>query len=141
MLGLGAAILAPASLSLIRTSLPEGPARNRALGLLGTMQGFSLAIGLLIGGVVTSAFGWRAIFLVNLPAIVLIVVLARRVIPAATVRSVEQGLDIAGAVLVAVGPSSVLASISMLNHRGWNYAPGLVLLVAAMATGRSVFLC
>ena len=134
ILGFGAAILAPASLSLIHTLLPEGPVRNRALGLLGTMQGFSLAIGLLIGGAVTSAFGWRAIFLVNLPPILLIVVLARRVIPAVTVRTAKQALDVPGAVLVGLGPSSVLASISMLNRRGWDYAPGLMLLAAATAT-------
>jgi len=134
VLGFGAAILAPASLSLIHTLLPEGPVRNRALGLLGTMQGFSLAIGLVIGGAVTSAFGWRAIFLVNLPPILLIVVLARRVIPAVTVRSVKQALDVPGAVLVGLGPSSVLASISMLNRRGWDYAPGLIMLATATAT-------
>jgi len=133
VLGFGAAILAPASLSLLNT-LPEGPVRNRALGLLGTMQGFSLAIGLVIGGAVTNAFGWRAIFLVNLPPILLIIVLARRVIPAVTVRSVKQALDVPGAVLVGLGPSSVLASISMLNRRGWDYAPGLMMLAAATAT-------
>jgi MFS family permease len=134
VLGFGAAILAPASLSLIHTLLPEGPIRNRALGLLGTMQGFSLAIGLLIGGAVTSAFGWRAIFLVNLPPILLIVALARRVIPVVTVRSVKHALDVPGAILVGLGPSSVLASISILNRRGWDNAPGLMMLAAATAT-------
>ena len=65
--GLGAALLSPAALSILTTTFAEGRERNLALGIWGGVSGSGAAAGVLLGGVLTSAFGWSWIFFVNVP--------------------------------------------------------------------------
>jgi len=65
--GLGGALVFPGSLALINTIFTEGPARNRALGVWGGSGAAGLVVGVLLGGVLTRAFGWEAVFYVNVP--------------------------------------------------------------------------
>src|ERR1043165_8048375 len=63
--GLGAALLAPAALSILTTTFREGRERNLALGIWGAVSGSGAAAGVLLGGALTSAFNWSWIFFVN----------------------------------------------------------------------------
>src|SRR6476619_6374256 len=74
--GLGAALLSPAALSILTTTFREGRERNLALGVWGAASGSGGAAGVLLGGVLTSAFSWSWIFFVNLPVGILLLVLA-----------------------------------------------------------------
>jgi EmrB/QacA subfamily drug resistance transporter len=65
--GAGAALAAPTALALIATTFPPGPPRNRALGVYAGMSGAGGAIGLLLGGILTSYVSWRWVFFVNVP--------------------------------------------------------------------------
>src|SRR5712692_10140361 len=65
--GLGAALLSPAALSILTTTFQEGRERNLALGIWGAASGSGGAAGVLLGGVLTSSFGWSWIFFVNIP--------------------------------------------------------------------------
>src|SRR5437763_6315938 len=65
--GLGAALLSPAALSILTTTFEEGRERNLALGIWGAVSGSGAAAGVLLGGVLTSAFSWSWIFFVNVP--------------------------------------------------------------------------
>src|SRR6476619_551703 len=65
--GLGGALLAPAALSLLMTPFAEGRERNLALGIYGAASGSGAAAGVLLGGVITSYFGWSWIFFINVP--------------------------------------------------------------------------
>ena len=65
--GLGGAVIAPASLSILTTTFPEGAARNRAVGIWGAMGGAGGAAGVLLGGVLTQYLGWRWILFINVP--------------------------------------------------------------------------
>src|SRR5213082_3819097 len=65
--GLGGVLLAPAALSLLMTTFREGRERNLALGIYGAASGSGAAVGVLLGGVLTSYFGWAWIFFVNVP--------------------------------------------------------------------------
>jgi MFS family permease len=81
--GLGGALVFPTTLALINTTFAEGRARNRALGIWGGSGAAGLVIGVLLGGLLTGAFGWEAVFFVN-------VALARPC-PAARLRSGPAG--------------------------------------------------
>src|SRR5438094_6448968 len=74
--GLGAAMLSPAALSILTTTFREGRERNLALGVWGAASGSGGAAGVLLGGVLTSSFGWSWIFFVNIPVGLLLIVVA-----------------------------------------------------------------
>ncbi|TML73637.1 MAG: MFS transporter, partial [Actinobacteria bacterium] len=74
--GLGAALLAPAALSILTTTFEEGRERNLALGIWGAVSGSGAAAGVLLGGLLTSALSWSWIFFVNVPAGAIVLVLA-----------------------------------------------------------------
>src|SRR6201996_751538 len=78
--GLGGAIIAPASLSILTTTFPEGHARNRAVGIWGAMGGVGGAVGVLLGGVITDLLTWRWILFINVPIGLLAAVAAQRLI-------------------------------------------------------------
>ena len=65
--GLGAALVSPAALSILTTTFEEGRERNLALGIWGAVSGSGAAAGVLLGGALTSAFGWSWIFFINVP--------------------------------------------------------------------------
>src|SRR5438874_3302146 len=74
--GLGAALLAPAALSILTTTFEEGRERNLALGIWGAVSGSGAAAGVLLGGLLTSALSWSWIFFVNIPVGALVLVLS-----------------------------------------------------------------
>src|SRR5438477_8240829 len=74
--GLGAALLAPAALSILTTTFEEGRERNLALGIWGAVSGSGAAAGVLLGGALTSALSWSWIFFVNIPVGALVLVLS-----------------------------------------------------------------
>jgi EmrB/QacA subfamily drug resistance transporter len=129
--GAGAAIVAPAALSLITTSFPEGPQRTRAIGLYGAISSVGFVAGQVLGGVLVQLTSWRAVFLVNVPvglaaAALAPVILGR--IGAATHRS--RRLDIRGAVLITSAVALVVFAVSQGVVLGWT-SP---LVIAAVAT-------
>jgi EmrB/QacA subfamily drug resistance transporter len=97
--GTSAAVLLPSALSIVMTTFPAGPDRNKALGIWGATSGVGGTAGSLIGGPVTDGLGWQWIFFINVPVCVLVVVLA----PALLMDSRgpgRRGFDVAGAVTV-----------------------------------------
>src|SRR5947207_10450104 len=96
--GLGAALLSPAALSILTTLFPEGRDRNVALGIWGAASGSGGAAGVLLGGVLTSAFGWSWIFLVNIPVGALLFALAPVLVRESRANLAHRHFDTAGAV-------------------------------------------
>ncbi|MEC3977531.1 MFS transporter [Amycolatopsis sp. H20-H5] len=133
--GLGTAMVTPAGLSLLTTSFPEGPLRDRALGLNGAMLSAGFTFGAVLGGVLTSLVSWRWAFLINVPVAVLILVVAPILLKES--RTQHAKLDIPGAVTVSVGLISLVFGISQAGTKGWGSATtlgalalGVVLLVS-----------
>jgi EmrB/QacA subfamily drug resistance transporter len=123
--GIAGAAVSPATLSLIAAAIPAGSERNRALGRWGAMAALGASSGALLGGVMTQAFGWRAIFIVNLPLGAVIVTLALRAIPATPARGGERRFDVAGATLITAALVGVTYGIVRTNALGWN-SPGVL---------------
>lgn len=148
--GGGAALVAPAALSLITTSFPPGPRRTRAIGLYGSMASVGFVAGQVLGGVLVEWTSWRAVFLVNVPVGLAAAVAAPRVIavpdadkrpapgPAALAAAGRPGrlkLDVRGAVLITAAVALAVFAISQGDVLGWTSPLVLGATVTACATG------
>lgn len=139
--GLGAAILAPSTLSLLSTAFAEGPERNRALGWYGAVGGITASVGLVAGGIVADLVSWRAGFFINVPIGVLLIWGARRYI--AETRPQPGRLDVAGAMLSTLGMVALVYGLVHAAEESWLHwgtaAPlsaGMVLLALFLAIER-----
>src|SRR5437588_264612 len=135
--GFGGAVISPATLSIITSSPEEGAERNRGLGMWGAMGALGASSGALLGGVLTQAFGWPAIFAVNVTLGALVIALGLRVIPPARAAAGSRHFDVSGAVLVTASLVSLTFGIVRTDTLGWGsaqvlgpLAAGLVLLAA-----------
>jgi EmrB/QacA subfamily drug resistance transporter len=108
--GVGGAIVAPAALSLIATTFPEGPPRNRAVGVYAAMSGVGSAAGLLAGGLLVSYVSWRSVLFVNVP-IGIAVALAALALLAETPR-LSGRFDLPGAVTGTGGVAALVYGLS-----------------------------
>ena len=117
--GAGAALVAPAALSLITTGFAEGPQRNRALGMYGATASVGFVAGQVLGGVLVEFTSWRAVFLVNVPVGLLAVALAPWLLGESRQRRPGTRLDGAGAVLITVAVAAAVFAVSQLGGLGW----------------------
>lgn len=137
--GIGAALLSPSALALITSVFPEGAARHRALAVWAAVAASGGAVGVLIGGILTEAFGWQAIFLINVPVGLVIAVAVRRVIPA--VRPVPgMRLDPAGALLATGSLVALIYGLVQAESAGWASSQTLGLFALALAGGAAFVL-
>ena len=128
--GIGGAIAAPTALSLIAVNFSEGKERNRAMGVYSAMSAAGGAIGLLLGGILTSYISWRWIFFVNVPIGAVALFLA----PRALVESERQTgkLDVPGAVTATAGMLSLVYGLTNAATHSWSTAGTWGALVAAV---------
>jgi EmrB/QacA subfamily drug resistance transporter len=131
--GIGAAILSPATLAIIATSFDEGAPRNRALGAWGAMGAVGATSGVLLGGILTEAFSWPGIFLVNVPIGIAIVAYSRNLIPEGRSESESRHFDLAGAVLVTLGMTALTYGIVQTDAHAWSSAAVLGPALAGLA--------
>src|SRR4051812_45819963 len=135
--GIGGAILSPATLAIITTSFDEGAPRNRALGAWGAVGAIGATSGVLLGGILTQAFSWPAIFLINVPIGLAIVLFSRRLIPEGRSEGESRHFDLTGALLVTLGMTALTYGIVQTETNGSGSIPvlgpglaGVALLVA-----------
>jgi EmrB/QacA subfamily drug resistance transporter len=131
--GLAGAVLAPAALSLLMTSFAEGPARNRALGIYGAASGSGAAVGVLLGGVITSYLGWTWIFFINVPVGIAAAALAPVLLAESKADLGHRHFDLRGAVTVTGGLMLFVYALSRAPQSGWAATSTLVLLAASVA--------
>ncbi|MFE6286228.1 MFS transporter [Streptomyces sp. NPDC057877] len=131
--GLGGALLLPATLSLIATSFHEGPARNRALAIWGGAGAVGLALGSLLGGILTEYLGWEAVFYVNVPLALGAAAAAFAVIPADPARERGRGFDLGGGLTATAGFTAVVFGVVQGPEEGWTSPQTLVSLLVGLA--------
>ncbi len=118
--GLGGAIVAPATLSVLTTTFTEGHERNRALGLWGAMGGVGGATGGLLGGLLTETLSWRWILLINVPVGIAAAVAALRIVPVGRHEAPKRGsFDLLGALTVTGGLVALTYGIVETEQHGW----------------------
>jgi EmrB/QacA subfamily drug resistance transporter len=130
--GLGAALLAPAVLSIITTTFTEASERAKALGVYSAISAGGAAFGLLAGGALTEGASWPWIFFVNLPIGVATILLAVRLVPESRAET-RQRLDLAGAASVTAGLTLLVYTI--VKAESWGWAATNTLALAAVAIG------
>jgi EmrB/QacA subfamily drug resistance transporter len=123
--GLGGAIMAPASLSIINSSFSAGPERLRAIGLWGAMNGAGGAAGVLLGGIITQSLGWRWILLINIPIGIAAAFVAWAAVSERRNRDRAQGFDLPGAFAVTGGLLALVFGIVRAGVAGWGSAEAL----------------
>ncbi|MFG3137242.1 DHA2 family efflux MFS transporter permease subunit [Streptomyces sp. NPDC048211] len=137
--GIGAAALSPASLALLAAAYPVPQERIKAIGLWAGFSGIGLAAGPVAGGVLTDAFGWPAIFLVNLPIGVALLLVGVRSLEEARNPSAPS-IDVPGTVLSVLGVGALTYGLIEGGARGWtspvilgSFAAAVILLAAFIA--------
>src|ERR1700744_3545930 len=118
--GFGAAVISAASLAIVTGSFAEGSERNRALGLWAAMGGVGGSAGVLLGGALTQAFSWPAIFVLNIPVGIAVVLAAPRAIPKQGAVTSERKLDVPGVVLISGGLTAIVYGIVRTDSLGWS---------------------
>lgn len=127
--GVGAAALAPSSLSLL-TMTHTGEHRARALSIWSATSGSAGALGLVLGGVVTGTLGWRWVLLINVPiGVALWIVASASLVPSRVAD--RAALDVPGAITVTLGIGALVYGISQAQQDGWGSIQVVVALVAS----------
>ena len=117
--GMGAAAFVPTSLALLTVTFTDPRGRSRALAVYGAMAGLGFVAGMVGGGVITQLWGWRWIFLVNLPITALTLIPAHRVLPAGRAPYSGGRIDAGGAVAVTAGLTLLVYAITTGPLVGW----------------------
>jgi EmrB/QacA subfamily drug resistance transporter len=141
--GMGAAMLAPATLAVINTTFSEEGARARALGTWSALGGVGGMTGAVAGGAITTGLSWRWVFLINVPIGAVLIVVAMTAL-AGTRTGGRRSLDLAGAVTGTAGLGLLISGIMQSADHGWlsaqvlgPVASGLLLIVIfAVVEGR-----
>ncbi len=127
--GIGGAAMFATTAALVATTY-HGSRRGVAFGVWGAVNGLAAACGPLLGGLLTEAFGWRAIFLVNLPVAVLAVALTLAVVPGSATTGLGR-LDVAGAATFTVMSAALVYGLVSAGEHGWGATVTVVALALA----------
>ena len=132
--GASAALLAPAALALLTQLFPESSDRAKALGIWGAVAGIGSAAGVLLGGVLTAGFGWQAVFFVNVP-VGLIVLIAIPLLISRDPASTPTRLDFPGAATITGALVAAVGALSSVEQVGFAHPLTLCLAAAALTLG------
>jgi EmrB/QacA subfamily drug resistance transporter len=131
--GLGAAIISPSALSIVTTMFRDGAERNKALGAWGAVAGSAGAVGVLLGGVLTTTLGWEWVLWVNVPVSLIAFALTPGLIPESRSESATRHFDAAGAVTVTAGLSLLAYALLDASSSGWGSTKIVGLLIVSAA--------
>ena len=130
--GLGAALAAPAALSILTGTFTEGPARNKALGTFGGIAGSAACLGLVMSGVLTGGPGWRWIFLINVPIGIALAGFVLTCVPKGE-QAHRGSADVLGAVTITTGMLGIVYAINKSTSSGWTSPIPLGVLAGGVA--------
>jgi EmrB/QacA subfamily drug resistance transporter len=135
--GLGAALLAPAALSILTTTFREGKDRNVALGIWGAASGSGGAAGVLLGGALTSALSWSWIFFINVPVGIAVLAISPFLLRESRADLNHRHFDTAGAASITGGLMVLVYALTRASQHGWVTAEtiGLIVVSAALIIG------
>src|SRR4051794_18110582 len=131
--GLGGALLAPAALSLLMTIFAEGRERNLALGIYSAAAGSGAAVGVLLGGLLTSYLSWSWIFFINVPVGVAAIALTPLLLRESRADLAHRHFDLPGAASVTAGLMLLVYATTRAASAGWGATSTVALFAGAAA--------
>ncbi len=131
--GVGAAVLAPATLTILTTTFPEGTQRTRALAMWTAVGIAGGTAGNLVGGVLTEYLSWRWTLLINVPIGTVAILLAARFVAADHTAGTRRRVDVPGAVLATAGLALLAYGIAQAGEQGWDAPSTLTGVLAGLA--------
>jgi len=131
--GLGGALLAPAALSLLMTIFAEGRDRNVALGIYSAAAGSGAAVGVLLGGILTSYLSWTWVFFINVPVAIAAIALTPVLLRESRLDLAHRHFDVPGAVSVTAGLMLLVYATTRATTHGWGATSTLALFAVAVA--------
>ena len=129
--GIGAAIMAPAALSILTTTFTEGKDRNTALGIWGGISAIGAAVGVSLGGLLAEGPGWRWVLFVNLPIVALSLLATYRLLPSDRKQPQAGGFDLQGALLATGGMLLLVFGLIRAPVVGWGSTETILELAGA----------
>ncbi|MFJ3795314.1 MFS transporter [Streptomyces sp. NPDC090088] len=129
--GLGAAAIVPTGMSLLTTTFPEGPARDRALGISGTLLSLGFTVGMVAGGLLTDVLGWRSTMALLTAFALIVLPLAPGLLPESRTPD-RPRLDVPGAITVTTALLSLIYALSTAAGNGFARADVVAALVAGV---------
>jgi EmrB/QacA subfamily drug resistance transporter len=132
--GASAALLAPAALALLTQLFPDTKERTRALGVWGGVAGIGSAAGVLLGGVLTAAFGWQSVFFVNVPIAAIVLIAIPLLVTRDTVGRVGK-LDLPGALTSTGALVAAVGAFSAVEQLGFTHPFTIGLAATAIVLG------
>jgi EmrB/QacA subfamily drug resistance transporter len=136
--GVGAAIMTPTALSIISTTFPEGPERNKALGIWGALGGIGATAAWLIGGPLVDGPGWEWIFFINIPLGLAALALSPRLLRESRAALTQRSYDPAGALTITGALVLLVYALVEAPDVGWGDL-GTILLFAGSAVLLAAF--
>jgi len=140
--GVATAIVVPAALSLLLASFPEGPLRDKALGLNGSLMAAGFTTGAILGGLLTELLSWRWAFLINIPVAIAVLIIGPMVL-AESKPATRLRLDVPGAITVTLGLLALVFGLTRAAEHSWSdpltlgsLASAVVLFIAFLAVER-----
>ena len=118
--GAAGAILSPSVFSITSVTFAEGAERNKALGVLGAISGAGAAIGVILGGVLTTYASWEWIFFVNVPIGLITLAFVPRLVAESHAEGMERRFDAIGAFTVTAGLMLFVYALTRTNQVGWS---------------------
>jgi EmrB/QacA subfamily drug resistance transporter len=131
--GLGGAVVAPASLSILTSTFTEPKERHRAIGIWGAMGGAGGAAGVLLGGVITDAINWRWVLFINLPIGLVAAFLSQRMLLEGRNANATRNFDMFGALSATAGLCLVVFGIVRTDTSGWGNSTTLLVIGIGLA--------
>jgi EmrB/QacA subfamily drug resistance transporter len=131
--GVAAAVMTPTAMSILMTTFPEGAERNKALGIWTALGGIAGTAGWLVGGPITSALGWEAIFYINVPVGLALAMLSPALLRESRDPARARGFDLAGAITSTAALVLLVYAVVEAPVVGWVSGRTLGLLAAAAA--------
>lgn len=138
--GFGAAIILPLSMT-IAISLSDVGKRHKIIGLLGGIQGFGAAVGPVLGGFISQYLGWRWIFFINVPFLIIMIVLSFFVLKIKNEEKIKAKLDILGSLLSMIFLFSLTLGIIKGNDWGWTSISTISLFIIAIISFVLFLIC